>query len=62
MPVPCHDFHVSGLYQDRRKKQAVEISDDSLQHARQDPFVKGSNHHFGNQYVERKNNESGASV
>jgi hypothetical protein len=24
MPVPYQDFHVSGLYQDRRKKQAAK--------------------------------------
>src|SRR5206468_6439180 len=37
--VPCQRLHISGLYQDCRKKQAAKISDDSMQHACRNPFV-----------------------
>src|SRR5436189_4505108 len=42
VPVPCQGFHVSGLYQDRRRKASREKNYDSVQHALQNPFVKGN--------------------
>ena len=40
--VPDHALHFSGLYQDRRKKaRADDISNNCVQHALRNPFVKG---------------------
>src|SRR5256886_5523448 len=45
-PIPCQRFHVSSLYQDCRKKASRQKNQHSVQHAPQDPFVKGKQSSF----------------
>ena len=46
MPVACQRLHISGLYQDRRKKASHRNFLDSVQHAFRNPFLKGKQSSF----------------